>query len=149
MSQYTSTNMALLSISESFTCPVDYFKCENAFCLANWFICDGIKHCKNGEDEYNCGNPPFYQMGLIARKSVFRVSDKATFKPVSSATGISQKIEISPVASLHMILSTKRITKALIRLRGCSGWSAPFVFHKLPKTGFLATRPKLSLHSIY
>ena len=64
---YASTNMALLSISESFTCPVDYFKCENAFCLANRFICDGIKHCKNGEDEYNCGkplicNPPIYQI---------------------------------------------------------------------------------------
>ena len=27
-----------------------------------------------------------YNMGLIARKPVFRVSDKASFKPVSSAT---------------------------------------------------------------
>ena len=27
-----------------------------------------------------------------------------------------------------MILSNKRITKALIRLCGCAGWSAPFLF---------------------
>ena len=27
-----------------------------------------------------------------------------------------------------MVLSRKRITKALIRLRGCAGWSAPVLF---------------------
>ena len=27
-----------------------------------------------------------------------------------------------------MILSNKRITKVLIRLRGCAGWSAPLLF---------------------
>ena len=63
-------------------------------------------------------------------KACLRVSDKASFKPVSSATETSLKIEISPVASLHtgMIHSEKRITKALIRLRGCAGWSAPLLF---------------------
>ena len=64
-------------------------------------------------------------MGLIARKPVFRVSEKASFKSVSSATLTGQKIEISPVASLHMVLSTRQITKALIRLSACTGWSAP------------------------
>ena len=39
-------------------------------------------------------------MGLAARKPVFGVSDKASFKPVSSATETSSKIEISPAASL-------------------------------------------------
>ena len=34
----------------------------------------------------------------------------------------------SPVASLHMLLSKKRTTKALIRLCGCAGWSAPVLF---------------------
>ena len=29
---------------------------------------------------------------------------------------------------VHMITSTKRITKALIRLCGCAGWSAPVLF---------------------
>ena len=61
---------------------------------------------------------------LVLTKPVFEVSNKASFKPVCSATGTSYKIEIS----LHMGLSTKQITKALIRLRGCAGWSAPVLF---------------------
>ena len=32
------------------------------------------------------------------------------------------------LASLDVILSNKRITKALIRLHGCAGWSAPLLF---------------------
>ena len=66
-------------------------------------------------------------LGHVARKPVSGVSDQASFKPVSSATETSQ-IEISPVASLHMMLSKKQITKALIRLRGCVGWSATVLF---------------------
>ena len=54
--------------------------------------------------------------------------EKASFKTVSSATQTGYKIENSLVASLHMILSAKRITKALIRLRGCAGCSAPVLF---------------------
>ena len=65
------------------------------------------------------------QMGFNATKPVFRVSDKVRFKPACSAT---EKIEISFIASLEMILSKKRITKALIRLRGCVGWSAHVLF---------------------
>ena len=65
-------------------------------------------------------------MGSGPRKPVFRVSDKAGFKPVSTATQISWKMEISIVASLDiMILLDKRIAKALISLCGCAGWSAP------------------------
>ena len=40
------------------------------------------------------------------------------------------QIEISPVASLHILLSKMPITKALIRLRGCAGWSVLFENHK-------------------
>ena len=69
-----------------------------------------------------------YKMGLDATKPVLGVSKKARLKPVSSATDTSLKIEILLVASLNMILSNKRITKALIRLRGCAGWSAPLLF---------------------
>ena len=44
--------------------------------------------------------PVFYvDFGLATRKPVFRVSHKASFKPVSSATETSKKNEISPVAS--------------------------------------------------
>ena len=67
-------------------------------------------------------------MDLVVRKPVFGVSDKESFNPVSTATETSCRTENSPVASLHMILSTKRITKALIRLRGWAGWLAPVLF---------------------
>ena len=53
------------------------------------------------------------------------------FKPACSATETSSKIEILLVASLDMILSNKRQTKALIRL------VCTFVVHKPPKTAFL------------
>ena len=67
-------------------------------------------------------------MGLDARKPVIRVSDKASFKPDSLVTETSLKIEISLVASLDMVLSNKQLTKALISLRRCAGWSAPLLF---------------------
>ena len=67
-------------------------------------------------------------MCLDARKTVLGVSEKTSFNQVSSATPTSFKIEILPVASSHMILSEKRITKVLIRLCGCAGWSAPVLF---------------------
>ena len=38
-------------------------------------------------------------------------------------------------ASLDMILSNKWITKALIRPRGCAGWSAPVLFAYLRRQG--------------
>ena len=41
--------------------------------------------------------------------------------PSCSATQTSYNIEISLVASLDIILSSTRITKALIRLCGCAG----------------------------
>ena len=67
-------------------------------------------------------------MGLVVRKPAFGVSNKVRFKPACSATETSKKSEISPLASLHMILSKKRTTKALIRLRVCAGWSATMLF---------------------
>ena len=51
------------------------------------------------------------------RKPVFSVSDKVKHKLVFSATETSKKIDISLEVSLDMILSKKRITKALISLR--------------------------------
>ena len=65
-------------------------------------------------------------MGLVARKPVVGVSDKMRLKPVSTATETSLKIEISLVASLDMVLSQKRITKALIRLRDAQAGLHPF-----------------------
>ena len=74
-------------------------------------------------------------MGLIERKPVFVVSDKVRFKPAFSAAETNLKIEISLVASLDMILSNKPITKLLIRLGRCSGWTAS-VFFRNPEDRF-------------
>ena len=65
---------------------------------------------------------------MHSTKPVFEFFDKVRPKPVSLATETSLKIEISPVASLDMIPSKTRITKALISLRRCTGWSAPLLF---------------------
>ena len=67
-------------------------------------------------------------MGLAATKLAFKVSDKVWFKPVSTATETSYKIKVLLVASLDIILSNKQITKVLISLRGCAGWSPPLLF---------------------
>ena len=80
-------------------------------------------------------------MGLAAKKTVFGVSDKVSFKPVSPASDTNQIIEISLVASLDMILLDKRITQALISLRGCAGWSAPVLFANHRKRVFLRRGP--------
>ena len=71
-------------------------------------------------------------MGIDATKPVLWVSDKATLKPVSSATEYSQKIEISLVASLDIILSKKGITDCADVQAGlrvcCSGENRRQVF---------------------
>ena len=75
-------------------------------------------------------------MGFVVRKPVFGISDKARLKPVSSTTEASKKIENLLDASLDTILSSKQIIKVLIRLHGCTGWSAPVYSYTL-ETGFL------------
>ena len=71
-------------------------------------------------------------LGLNARRAVFGVYDHARPKPTCSVTEstCSSKAEILRVASLSIIHvpSRGRTTKALIRLRGCVGWSAPLIF---------------------
>ena len=69
-----------------------------------------------------------WYLGREVRKPVFGVSHKVRFQPACSATGTSWKILISLVARFDMVLSKKPITKALIRLRGYAGWSAPLLF---------------------
>ena len=80
-------------------------------------------------------------MDLIATKLDFVVYDKVRFKPAYSATGTSYKIESSLVASFDMVLSKKGIKKALIRLRGCAGWSAPLLFANSRRHVFLRQGP--------
>ena len=60
-------------------------------------------------------------------KPVFGVSDKRSYKPVSLATDTYRKFKFLPVASFRITIE-KRITKALIGLGGCAGWSALVLF---------------------
>ena len=76
--------------------------------------------------------------GEDVTKPVFGVFDKASFKPVSSATEISRKVEVSPVASLHMIrkVNNKGADQtARMRRLVCA-----CVVCKPLKTGFLASK---------
>ena len=69
-----------------------------------------------------------HHLVLFVTKPIFGVSEKARLKPISSATDTSYNTEISLVANLDIVLYKTRITKALFRLRGCAGWSAPVLF---------------------
>ena len=60
--------------------------------LMLWYSLE--KFCKDASNEHH------QHMGLLARKSVFRVSDQAMLKPAFSATEASWNIEILPVAKL-------------------------------------------------
>ena len=67
-------------------------------------------------------------MSLVTKKPVFGVCDQLRFKPACSATETSQGLEILDIASIDIVLSKQQTTKALIRLCGCAGWSAPLLF---------------------
>ena len=56
------------------------------------------------------------------------ISDQVILKPVYSYTETSLNIETLDVARLAIILFRKGITKALIRLCGFAGLSAPLLF---------------------
>ena len=67
-------------------------------------------------------------MSQFTWKSVFGVSDQVRLKPACSATETSYSLEILDIETRSIILSQQRITKALIRLRRCTGWSEPLLF---------------------
>ena len=56
------------------------------------------------------------------------VCDQVRLKPVCSADETSYVLKFQTIASRDIKLSRQRKTKALIRLRSCTGWSAPLLF---------------------
>ena len=48
-----------------------------------------------------------------------------------------------------MVLSKKRIAKALISLRGCAGWSAPLLFANPRRQVFSRRGPDASWHDLH
>ena len=70
-----------------------------------------------------------YYIWATTRQNVSSgVSDQARHKPACAATEASYSLEFSAIESRDIILSKQRTTEALIRLRGCAGWSAPLLF---------------------
>ena len=67
-------------------------------------------------------------MSHVTRKSVFGVCDQIRLKLACSASEASYSLEIWGFASIGIILSKQRTTKALVRLRGCADSSAPLDF---------------------
>ena len=62
------------------------------------------------------------------RKPVCGVCDQVRHKPACAATETSYSLKILNLERRGIILSRQRTTKVLIRLRGCTGWSAPLLF---------------------
>ena len=80
-------------------------------------------------------------------KTCLQGKSHVRLKPTFSDTETRWKIKILHEASIDIFLSNKQITKALIRLRGCTGWSAPLLFAcNMP--GFPALRPIIILYML-
>ena len=69
-----------------------------------------------------------YNMTLFRRKPVFGVCDQSRLKLACAAAVASYSLEILEIASICIFLSKQRITKVLIRLCRCAGWSALLLF---------------------
>ena len=80
----------------------------------------------------------YLHLSPVIRKPVFGVCDQVTLKPACSPTETSYSVEISDRETRGIVLSSQRITKMLIRLCRCTGWSASLLF-AYGMTGFLMT----------
>ena len=56
------------------------------------------------------------------------VCDQVRLKLACSATEATMRLEFLVTETRDITLCRQRTTKALIRLRGCAGWSAPLLF---------------------
>ena len=67
-------------------------------------------------------------LSLVTRKPVLGECGQVRLKPAYSATDTSQSLESLDIEARGIILSRQRTTKALVRLRGWAGRSAPLLF---------------------
>ena len=65
-----------------------------------------------------------YHLGSVLRKHVYKICDHVWLYTACSATEVGYNIKIYHKTNL-VVLASGRISKALIRLQGCAGWSAP------------------------
>ena len=73
-------------------------------------------------------NSRWYTWATTRQNVSSGVSNQARHKPAFAATEASYSLEILAIESRDIILSKQWTKKALIRLRGCAGWSAPLLF---------------------
>ena len=72
---------------------------------------------------------PKYFIWATTRQNVSsRVSDQVRLKLACSATAANIRLEILVTETRDFTLYRQWTTKALIRLRGCAGWSVPLLF---------------------
>ena len=68
-----------------------------------------------------------WYMSLVMRHVSSGVSNQVRLKLACSATKASMRLESLVTETRDITLSRQRTAKALIRLRGCAGWSAPLL----------------------
>ena len=86
----------------------------------------GLSQLLAAEEPLLCDCP--MEIDLVTRKPVFGVCNQGRLKSACAATQASWRLEISDIETRGIILSRQRIRKALIRLCGSAGWSAPLLF---------------------
>ena len=82
--------------------------------------------------------------GLRREKTCLRGFRQSQTKQSPQIQRLAKNSEISLVASTDMVLSKTRMTKALIRLRGCAGWFAPVLFANPRRQVFSRRGPSCS-----
>ena len=66
------------------------------------------------------------ELKFITSGPVVGVCNLVMLEAASSTTETMKNLGILHMAKVSIVLSIKGMTKALTRLRGCAGWSAPF-----------------------
>ena len=81
----------------------------------------------HGQEKHKMANRKDHNWATPWENVSLGVSDQARHKLACAATKSSWSLEISAIESRDIILSKQRTTKALIKLRRCTGWSAPLL----------------------
>ena len=83
------------------------------------------------------------KMGFDGTKPVFGLSDKARLKPISSGIETSYKTKISTCSKFRYNIFQLKNNKGSDQTAWMRWLVCAFVVRKPPKTGLLASRPKL------
>ncbi|XP_045171018.2 uncharacterized protein LOC123533444 [Mercenaria mercenaria] len=96
-------------------CPKETVKCPDSYCLPLKFLCDGVEHCPNAEDEFGCGcEDEEKEVLIVHEKDAVRGPDFAKLvKQLHTPKSILRSIEYSSlqlsvgIPFLHRLLKIK------------------------------------------